>query len=63
MRLNDVRNGGKLLAYYKCHNIQENEISQVTLITAHSPEIFSKNLRECGLTDYVNSYGIGSSSS
>ena len=43
--------------------MQENEISQVTLITAHSPEIFSKNLRECGLTDYVNSYGIGSSSS
>ena len=42
---------------------KKNETSQVTLVTAHSPEIFSKNLRDCGLTDYVNSYGIGSSGS
>ena len=35
---------GKPIAYFRCHNMQENEINQVTLITAHSPEMFCKNL-------------------
>ena len=34
----------KPIAYCECHNMQENEISQVILITVHSPEIFCRNL-------------------